>query len=78
MKYVIKKITGLIIALLIVSMLAFLAFEIIPGDPARTILGTEATESKVQALREEMGLNRPLPQRYGQWVTDFLKGVAPK
>ena len=50
MKYVIKKITGLIIALLIVSMLAFLAFEIIPGDPARTILGTEATESKVQAL----------------------------
>ena len=71
MKYVIKKITGLIIALLIVSMLAFLAFEIIPGDPARTILGTEATESKVQALREEMGLNRPLPQRYGQWVTDF-------
>ena len=40
MKYVIKKITVLIIALLIVSMLAFLAFEIIPGDPARTILGT--------------------------------------
>ena len=64
MKYVIKKITGLIIALLIVSMLAFLAFEIIPGDPARTILGTEATESKVQALREEMGLTRPLTQRY--------------
>ena len=59
MKYVIKKITGLIIALLIVSMLAFLAFEIIPGDPARTFLGTEATESRVQALREEMGLNRP-------------------
>ena len=54
MKYFIKKIAGLIIALLIVSMLAFLAFEIIPGDPARTILGTEATESKVQALREEM------------------------
>lgn len=74
MKYVIKKITGLIIALLIVSMLAFLAFEIIPGDPARTILGTEATEGKVQALREEMGLNRPLPQRYGQWVKDFVTG----
>ena len=72
MKYVIKKITGLIIALLIVSILAFLAFEIIPGDPARTILGTEATESRVQALREEMGLNRPLPQRYGQWVKDFV------
>ncbi|WP_122643589.1 ABC transporter permease [Luxibacter massiliensis] len=74
MKFFIKKLTGLIIALLIVSILAFLAFEIIPGDPARSILGTEATEGKVQALREEMGLNRPLPQRYGQWVKDFLAG----
>lgn len=74
MKYIIKKTAGLIIALLIVSVLSFLAFEIIPGDPARTILGTEATESKVLALREEMGLNRPLPERYGKWVTDFLTG----
>lgn len=74
MKFIFKKLTGLIIALLIVSMLAFLAFEVIPGDPARSILGTEATEAKVQALREEMGLNRPLPQRYGQWVKDFVTG----
>ncbi len=74
MKFVLKKIAGLIIALLIVSVLAFLAFEVIPGDPARSILGTEATESKVEALREEMGLNRPLPQRYGQWVKDFVTG----
>lgn len=74
MKYFMKKITGLIIALLIVSILAFLAFEIIPGDPARTILGTEATEAKVEALREEMGLDRPLYERYGQWVKDFAAG----
>lgn len=74
MKFAVKKISGLIIALLIVSMLAFLAFEVIPGDPARSVLGTEATEAKVQALREEMGLNRPLPQRYGQWVADFVTG----
>ena len=74
MKYFIKKIAGLIIALLIVSMLAFLAFEIIPGDPAVAILGTEATETKVEALREEMGLNDPLPERYVNWLSDFLKG----
>lgn len=74
MKYFIKKITGLIITLLIVSILAFLAFEIVPGDPARTILGTEATESRVQALREEMGLNRPLPERYVRWARDFMGG----
>lgn len=74
MKFIIKKITGLIIALLIVSILAFLAFEIIPGDPARTILGTEATEAKVEALRDEMGLNRPLTVRYGEWVKNFVSG----
>lgn len=74
MKFILKKLSGLIIALLIVSMLAFLAFEVIPGDPARSLLGTEATEAKVQALREEMGLNRPLPQRYGQWLKDFATG----
>lgn len=74
MKFVFRKLSGLIIALLIVSMLAFLAFEVIPGDPARSILGTEATEAKVQALREEMGLNGPLPQRYGLWLKDFAAG----
>ena len=74
MRYTVRKFTGLIITLLIVSMLTFLAFELIPGDPARTILGTEGTEEQVQALREEMGLNRPLPQRYAEWITDFVRG----
>lgn len=74
MKYVLKRIGTLIITLLIVSMLAFLAFEVIPGDPAISMLGTEATESKVQALREEMGLNRPLPVRYADWLVKFVKG----
>lgn len=74
MKFVLKKTAGFIIALFIVSVLAFLAFEIIPGDPARALLGTEATEAKVEALREEMGLNRPLPVRYGEWVKDFVTG----
>ena len=61
--YIVKKITGLIIALLIVSILAFLAFEIIPGDPARErFWAQKRRRAKVEALREEMGLNRPLPQ----------------
>lgn len=74
MKYFLKKIAGLIIALLIVSMLAFLAFEIIPGDPARARLGTEATEEQVKALREQMGLNDPLPERYINWMIGFVQG----
>ncbi|MBO5460175.1 MAG: ABC transporter permease [Ruminococcus sp.] len=74
MKYFLKKITGLIITLLIVTMLVFLAFDIIPGDPAVAKLGTEATLEQVEALREEMGLNDPLPVRYINWITDFVQG----
>jgi len=74
MKYFLKKITGLIITLLIVTMLVFLAFDIIPGDPALAKLGTEATPEQVEALREDMGLNEPLPVRYVNWITNFLKG----
>jgi ABC-type dipeptide/oligopeptide/nickel transport system permease component len=74
MQYAIRKTAGLIITLLIVSILVFLAFDLIPGDPARQLLGTEATEELVQAMREEMGLNRPLPIRYGEWVTNLVRG----
>jgi ABC-type dipeptide/oligopeptide/nickel transport system permease component len=74
MQYFIKKTIGLMITIFVVSILSFLAFEVLPGDPARTILGTQATESKVMALREEMGLNRPLPQRYAEWVKGMVCG----
>ena len=60
--------------LLVVSFLVFLAFAWIPGDPATAKLGTEATPAKVEALREEMGLNRPLPVRFAGWLGGLLKG----
>lgn len=74
MKYMIKKITTLIITLLLVSVVTFVAFSVIPGDPASTKLGTYATLERIEALREEMGLNKPLPQRYADWLGGALKG----
>ena len=74
MKYMIKKITTLIITLLLVSVVTFVAFSGIPGDPASTKLGTYATPERIEALREEMGLNKPLPQRYADWLGGALKG----
>lgn len=70
----IKKITTLIITLLLVSVVTFVAFSVIPWDPASTKLGTYATPERVEALREEMGLNKPLPQRYADWLGGALKG----
>ena len=74
MKYVAKKIVTLIITLFIVSLLAFLAFQIIPGDPTTEMLGTEATPEAVAALRSELGLDRPVLVRYWDWLTNFLTG----
>lgn len=74
MKYFAKKLAGLAATLLVVSFLIFAAFAIIPGDPAIAMLGTEATPERIEALREEMGLNEPLIVRYGKWAADFVKG----
>ena len=74
MKYVIKKTGTLIITLFIVSLLAFLAFQIIPGDPTTEMLGTEATAEARAALRAELGLDRPVLVRYWDWLTGFVTG----
>ena len=74
MKYLIKKFITLIITLFVVSLLAFLAFQVISGDPATAKLGTNATPEAIEQLREEMGLNRPLIARYGSWLLDFIRG----
>lgn len=56
MKYAAKKIGLTLLTMVIVSFLAFLAFQVIPGDPAVKLLGTEATPERIAALRAEMGL----------------------
>lgn len=74
MKYAVKKLCALIITLFIVSVLAFLAFQIIPGDPTTKMLGTEATPEAVGSLRGQLGLDRPILLRYWNWLTNFLAG----
>ena len=53
-------------------MLTFLALEILPGDPAAVILGIDAPESAIQALREKWGLDRPILERYFSWLGDLV------
>lgn len=74
MKYVLKKLLTMLITLLAVSVLVFFAFSLIPGNPAVSKLGTEATAESVAALMHEMGLDRPVMERFGEWVLGILKG----
>ena len=74
MKYTLRKIVSFIITLFIVSLIAFFAFQLIPGDAASTMLGTSATPERLEALREQMGLNDPLLIQYLNWLKNFIIG----
>ena len=74
MKFLLKKIGTLIITLVIISFLSLLAFSLIPGDAAVANLGMDADEAAVEALREELGLNRPVYVQYGDWLWSAVRG----
>lgn len=74
MKFILKRIGTLIITLVIISFLSFLAFSFIPGDAAVAALGMDADEAAIEALREELGLNRPVLVQYGDWLFSAVRG----
>lgn len=70
-KYIAKRILQMIPVMFIVSILIFLMIRLIPGDPARLVLGEKATNAAVAALREKLGLN----QSYFVQYYLFMKGI---
>jgi len=74
MAFLLRRLMMLVITVLIVSLFIFIVFQVLPGDPALTILGVDAEEEQVQALREKMGLDQPLLMRYVSWLMDALHG----
>ena len=66
--YLIGKLIELILTLLLVSLLVFAAFSVIPGDTARVMLGPDASEAQVAVLRTQLDLDKPLFVRYGTWL----------
>ncbi|MFT3797658.1 ABC transporter permease [Microbacterium sp.] len=68
-----KLVVGLVM-LFAVTVVVFFATQGLPGDTARAILGQTATDASIQALREQLGLDRPLIVQYGTWLTGVLRG----
>lgn len=73
-KYILKRIVGTIPTLIIVITFVFFFVRLIPGDPARLVAGEQATQDDVEAVREELGLNKSIPAQYVTYVTGLLKG----
>ncbi len=74
MKQIVKKISLMLFTMMFLSLLVFFAFSLIPSDPATTLLGLDASEESVQALREEMGLDQPILIQYGSWILHAVRG----
>ena len=72
--YILKRLLSLAISLAVASVLIFLAIEVIPGDPAAYMLGVNAQEDTLAALRDQLGLNGSLLSRYLSWAGGLLTG----
>lgn len=73
-KYIVKRLISMIPAIFVVSVVIFMIIHLTPGDPAAVMLGDQADPEAIEALRESLGLNDPLPLQYLRWVSDVLHG----
>lgn len=74
MRYYLRKLIGLVVTLVLVSLVTFFVFQILPGDPALIILGVDADEYQIEALNRSLGLDRPLFERYISWLKGLFSG----
>ena len=72
--FLFRRTLGFVLTLLAVSLVVFAVMNVLPGDPALTILGMDASDDAVAALREQWGLNAPLMARYLSWIWNAVQG----
>src|SRR5512132_3338992 len=76
--FMVRRLFQTCIVLVLVTVIAFSLLQIIPGDPALTILGDSATPAQVEALRHELGLDQPVLVQYVRWFSGMLRGDLGK
>lgn len=74
LSYIIKRLLGLTPTLLIVAALVFLFVHMLPGDPARLVAGQDADARTLQLVRQDLGLDRPLPEQFANFFTHMMQG----
>lgn len=74
LKYILKRVIGVIPTLIIVITFVFFFVRLIPGDPARLVAGPQATLEDVQLVREQLGLDKPVAVQYVSYVKGLLQG----
>ena len=74
LKLVVVRVLALVPMLLALSIASFALVHVIPGDPALVMMGGEGTAQAVEALRHQLGLDRPLHVRYLEWLGKIVRG----
>lgn len=74
LQYVVRRLLSAVPTLLAVMTMVFVLVRIVPGDPAQTILGDQASAEALQIMRERLGLDRPLIEQYVEFMTGALTG----
>ena len=72
--YILQRLLTTIFVVFGITFVVFMIIQLVPGDPARVILGVAASEENVAALRERLGLNEPVLAQYGAWLGGLLRG----
>lgn len=74
LRYTFRRVLGTIPTLIIVITFVFFFVRLIPGDPARLVAGEQATQQDVEAVRVQLGLDRPIAVQYIRYIGGLLKG----
>ncbi len=74
LRFLLNRFGSMVVTMFVISMMVFFVAEVVPIDPARQALGRYATKTAVEALRKEMGLDRPAWVRYIDWISGCLHG----
>jgi peptide/nickel transport system permease protein len=72
--YVLRRLVHLLPVAFGITLVVFFMIHLVPGDPARTLLGTRATEEGVAALRASLGLDQPLWSQYVDFLGRLVRG----
>ncbi len=72
--YIAQRLILLVLQALGVATFVFLLLHLVPGDPARAMLGETATAEQIAAVRQKLGLDRPLPEQYLDWLLRLARG----
>jgi peptide/nickel transport system permease protein len=73
-RYTLTRFALLLLGLLVASVLIFLTLRVLPGDVAHLIAGVGSTPEQQDAIREQLGLDRPLPEQYLEWIAGLFRG----